>query len=252
MKDMYAMTPVWLDSVHTVREEYPHHISEMYSYIIGAANANLPHHILQGFMISGDDSGNEEPTEGWSFLPEVPPEEICNFAAEAYKLDANTVCTEAEESFKCRALRKIPNFLHFCQIYHVGDWFWGKHNFPKDYLTCESPLVAMPPANLGSDYADYRLDPLGSRTDKIPINSNEKTRNAFMICAMSSVLQEAATYYKKHSCEVDNANFETTLNLYNHLTPPTAEEATTPDENAAATEVTAPDENAFHPVQTVV
>ena len=108
--------------------------------------------------------------------------------------------------------------MHFCQEYYVGNWYWSKYRFPHDYLTCESPIAAMPPSNLGSDYADYRLDPGGSRTEKIHMNFNEKARNAFMICAISSVLQEAATYYKKHSCELDKANFEPTLNLYEHLT----------------------------------
>jgi len=219
MKDMHAITPTWLVAVHKVREEYQEHISEMYSYIIGAAHANLPHVVLQGFIISGDDSGEEVPTEGWSFLPEVPPSQVCTFAEEAYKLNATDICSLDETSWKCQALKKLPNFLHFCQGYNVGNWFWGKHNFPKDYFTCESPLMATPPSNLGSDYADYRLEPGQSRSAEIPINSFEKTRNAFVICAMSKVLQEAAEYYKTHSCAFQKSNLVKTLNLYEILTP---------------------------------
>jgi hypothetical protein len=233
VRDMYALTPLWLDSVATVREEFPEHISEMYSYIIGAADANLPHHILQNFMISGPGGSLEDdpPNEGWSFLPHIPADKICPFAAKAYKLDAATVCSDTQSSttndnynsnWKCLALQKLPNFLHFCQTYHVGDWFWNKWHVPKDYLTCESPIFATPPNNLGSSvYANYQQE-LGNRRKRNPINSYNQAQNAFMICAMSSVLQEAALYFKNHSCNATNANLDLSLNLYEIFTPPSS------------------------------
>jgi len=228
IQDMYALTPLWLDSVATVREEFPEHISEMYSYIIGAAHANLPHHLIQNLMISGPGGSLHDtpPNEGWAFLPHIPPEQICSFATQVYKLDATTICnhtttttTTTTDNWKCLALQKIPNFLHFCQTYHVGDWYWNKWHIPKDYLTCESPILATPPHNLGKDYADYQLE-LGNRNIRNHINSYHQAQNAFMLCAMTSVLQEAALYYKKQSCNTSNVNLEQSLNIYDLYTPP--------------------------------
>jgi hypothetical protein len=193
MKDMYSLTPLWLDSVPTVREEFPEHISEMYSYIIGAADANLPHHIIKNLMISGDGGTSTDIHEGWTFLNHVPPDEICSFATEAYRLDAKTVCSSTAidgNNWKCLALQLIPNFLHFCQVYHVGDWFWSKYHAPGEYLSCEYPLMATPPMNLGSNYTDCQQG-LGNREKRKEISPFRKAQNAFMICAMSTVLQES-------------------------------------------------------------
>jgi hypothetical protein len=226
MKDMYSLTPLWLDSVPTVREEYPEHISEMYSYIIGAADANLPHHIIKNLMISGDGGTSTEIHEGWTFLNHVPPDQICSFATEAYRLDVTTICSLNttdinNDNWKCSALQLIPNFLHFCQVYHVGDWFWSKYHAPGEYLSCEYPLMATPPMNLGSNYTDCQQD-LGNRENRKEINPFQKAQNAFMICAMSAVLQEAALYYKNRSCDAANANLNKTFNLYDLYTPPSS------------------------------
>jgi hypothetical protein len=98
----------------------------------------------------------------------------------------------------------LPHVVHFCQRYSLGqDWFFGKKKIPHDVYDCPSPLFEEPPDNLATLY-NYKFPPNGERTD---LTVTQAKREAFMICHLTNVLNEASEYYKRSAC-VSNANMK--------------------------------------------
>lgn len=134
-------------------------------------------------MISDVFSGN---MEGWSYIDEMPEKNVCgNFAEE-----------------------EVPNVLHFCQRYGLGRYFFGKRKLPKDFLSCESPLLYEPPADLFPKYT-WAIYPAGNKKEW---SKQMAKRNAFVLCVMIPALNDAATYYKQHHCD-GKANFKKELSF---------------------------------------
>lgn len=105
----------------------------------------------------------------------------------------------------------IPNVLHFCQRYSLGPYFFGKYRLPDSFLTCESPLMTEPPADIALKYtAGYFPDGSVKEYKNKP---DLVKRHAFMACQMISAANNAATYFKQHHCG-DKGNFNKTL-MYN-------------------------------------
>jgi peptidyl serine alpha-galactosyltransferase len=104
---------------------------------------------------------------------------------------------------------EVPNVLHFCQRYGLGNYFFGKRKLPKDFLSCESPLLREPPADLYPKY-DWAMFPPGKPANKKIWSKEMAKRNAFVLCVMIPALNDAAAYYKKQHCDA-NANFKKEL-----------------------------------------
>jgi hypothetical protein len=98
----------------------------------------------------------------------------------------------------------LPSVLHYCQRYMVGKFFFGKRRMPKSIFTCESPLLAVPPMDIAKQY-DYFVPPSPHRPaeEHRPIDSGRAKRDAFMICALTRLVNEASLFYQKNNCDSD-------------------------------------------------
>merc|ERR1711865_168063 len=99
--------------------------------------------------------------EGWSFLPK----------------DKNA----CEVS---RYKETVPNVIHFCQRYTIGEFFINKYLFPTDILSCEHPLMELPPKDVlettwYSHFGDGSTIHYDQQEDDI-----KRYRNAFVICSL--------------------------------------------------------------------
>jgi peptidyl serine alpha-galactosyltransferase len=182
-RDMYQIAVKWSQFAPRVHDQYPHLLAEMFAYSLAAAHLKLPHQTAASFMVSDVTSGR---SEGWSYVDDIPSDQIC--------LDSAN--TEA-----------YPNVLHFCQRYTWGPYFFGKYRFPHDFLSCETPLLAEPPADLLSKFSEGRY-PGG---DVAKMDGKLAKYNAFAICHMIRALNQAGAYYRQNHCDVGTANFNKTL-----------------------------------------
>eukprot|EP00586_Coscinodiscus_wailesii_P006753 CAMPEP_0172482230 /NCGR_PEP_ID=MMETSP1066-20121228/8493_1 /TAXON_ID=671091 /ORGANISM="Coscinodiscus wailesii, Strain CCMP2513" /LENGTH=513 /DNA_ID=CAMNT_0013245187 /DNA_START=17 /DNA_END=1558 /DNA_ORIENTATION=+ len=196
--DMIRIAVKWAEYVPLSHAQYPNLLAEMFAYCVAAADLELEHQIIRSLMVS--DSGVAK--EGWKFIDGVAGEEVCGMA---FRLDTVT--------------SPLPSVLHYCQRYFVGgDWFFGKKRLPKDFFTCESPLLDVPPMDLAVTY-DYKIPPPPHpvKNDRKPISKTAAKRDTFALCAMTAALNEAAEVFKKEACVGNaNTNLEKTMNLW-HL-----------------------------------
>ena len=178
VKDMYAIALHWTEFAPHVYDQYPHLLAEMYAFCIAAAHLGLKHQLVDSLMVSN----TEAVSEGWSLIDSIPPEDVCEFAK---SLD--------------HTRHPVPSVVHLCQRYTVGEeWFFGKRKVPEDIYKCETPRFAEPPNDVATLY-DYKWPP----------NSKEKTvlkpkivkREAFMVCFLTHLINEAAEFYKVGTCQ---------------------------------------------------
>ena len=203
--DFYSIAQKWVEFVPWIHKEYPHLLAEMFAYCIAAAHLQLPHTILDNLMVSDHTISKGE---GWEFLQNIPPQDVCTFASHAIMNSSSTIP-------KHNSTLVLPNVLHLCQRYMVGEWFFYKRKMPTNYFTCESSILQTPPSNLATLY-DYRIAPGSSRDIHIPMEKNSLKKSVFMICAATKALQDAAIYFKTEYCNTSTptTNWEQDLNLF--------------------------------------
>ena len=154
---------------------------------MAAAHLQLKHQLAQGFMVSNIMMKH---AEGWSFL--------------------NDVTKDACDVEKVKDV--VPQVIHFCQRYSIGEFFISKYKLPVDILSCDFPLLELPP----KDYAAYtNYSHYGDGSIKVWSKSetNLITRNAYMVCSLMPAINQAATFYKSHHCP-NGANYEQTWNTF--------------------------------------
>jgi len=169
----------------------PFLLAEMFAFNLAAAHEGLRFTIAHSFVVSDVFTGGE----GWKLIDFVPEKDICrNFPKSEY-----------------------PHVIHYCQRYYYGKWFIGKYKLRKDFISCESPLLVMPPANLATQAVTVSITPNGERMEKDP---KFMKREAFMVCTMIRTLNEAAIYFKDHHCNKDTANYENSYVFHEDMSPP--------------------------------
>merc|ERR1740139_1420442 len=196
LRDMFKIAVKWTEYVPRVHTKNPSLMAEMYAYSIGAAHEKLPHQLIQSLMISDSHVGDE----GWPLIDNVPGKDICRFA-----IHSN------------HSQNPMPNVLHYCQRYMVGDWFFAKRSFPLNFFTCETPLLALPPMDLALKF-DYKMPPRphpipGQRK---PTSSKAAKRDTFVLCILLSALNKAREHFKKNSCTtVKDSRTDKPIKLWN-------------------------------------
>jgi hypothetical protein len=188
VRDMYQISLKWTEFVPRVHKEYPYLLAEMYAFCIAAAHLELPFQLIDSLMISSTDA----PGEGWDLVDEIPHEGVCEFAKKPN-----------------HATHPVPNVLHLCQRYFIGDWFFGKRRMEKNFFQCEKPLMEEPPANAVLEI-DYIRPP--GQHHKLGVDVKRRQREGFVVCGVIGALNEASLFYKKNHCGED-ANYEYTLSL---------------------------------------
>jgi len=163
----------------------------MYAFCIAAAHLGLKHQLIDSLMVSNTGIQNGE---GWQLVDKIPPGKMCEFAAHPQ-----------------HDVYAVPSVVHLCQRYAVGDeWFFGKHRVPHDVYDCEKPLFVEPPSNVALLY-DFKKPP--NQKERKAISKTMAARETFMVCFLTSLLNEAAAFYKKEACPAGTANLAKTLKM---------------------------------------
>jgi hypothetical protein len=193
-RDFYKIVRYWTHFLPRYFEEKPSMMNEMYSYCLAAAHLGIKHQLARGFMIS-DVTGDE----GWDFLQE-PWNDGANdqdFLEQACNLDAFS------------NLDSMPQVLHFCQRYGIGEFFISKYKVPKRSFTCEFPLYEEPSMDIAKNLYAHMGDFSKQTYDaNNPKDTSYRARNTYMVCSLYRALNKAATFYKDHHCPDGNANYE--------------------------------------------
>ena len=187
-RDMYQISYYWTKFLPKIFKLYPEFMSEMYGYSTAAAHLRLPHQLAKGFMVSDINSGSE----GWSFM---------NNADE-------TVCKV--EQFQ----DKVPQVIHFCQRYSIGEFFLSKYKLPVEILSCDQPMLELPPLNIAvytnhSRFGDGTVTVWKQSKDQL----RKKYQNTYMICSLMPAINNAAKFFKDHHCP-NGANYNQTWNSF--------------------------------------
>ena len=193
-RDMYAIATYWAKFVPRVHDQYPHLLAEMFAYSLAAAHLQLPHQTATSFMVSSTSSNFQE---GWKMVDNVPTHDTCTVSDTAVANSSKPV---------------MPRVFHFCQRYNWGPYFFGKNRFPKNFISCESPLLHEPPANALERYEASYAPPAGEKKEIKPVDAK---RLAFSVCTLLRALNQAASYYKQHHCSDDKANHDKSLVFVN-------------------------------------
>lgn len=129
-RDMFAIVTKWCEFVPKIYDDYPDLLAEMFGYNLAAAHLELRHTIAHTFMVSDTTSAGE----GWILVDKVETKDVCN--------------NYPKES--------LPHVLHYCQDYGLGKWLICKYYLRKDFISCQAPLLAVPPPHVGLKY-DYHI-----------------------------------------------------------------------------------------------
>ena len=194
VRDAYRISYKWSEFLPRIFKRHPVFMAEMYGYCMASAHLGLKHQMARGMMVSNVYMSDGE---GWSFLPK--DELACEVS---------------------RYAKTVPNVIHFCQRYTIGEYFINKYLFPTDILTCDFPLMELPPRDIlqttwYSHFGDGSVIEWDKQKDAI-----ERYRNAFMICSLFPAINAAATFYKDQHCSKDPTDTTTTTNYelsYNHF-----------------------------------
>jgi len=177
VKDMYNIAVMWTEFAPKVYAQYPHLLAEMYAFCIAAAHLGLKHQLVDSIMVSNTEASGE----GWPLVDKIPNDDICEFGKNPR-----------------HEVYALPSVVHLCQRYSVGDaWFFGKRKVPADIYECETPLFTEPPRDVVNQY-DYKWPP--NAKEKTALEPAILKREAFMVCYLTRLVNDAATYYKKQSC----------------------------------------------------
>ena len=174
-RDAFRISYKWAEFLPGIFKHHPEFMAEMYGYCMASAHLGLKHQMARGMMVS--NVGMSE-GEGWYFLPK--DKQACDVS---------------------RYEATVPNVIHFCQRYTIGDFFINKYLFPRDIFSCEHPLMELPPIDILEDtwyshYGDGSVEQWDPKKDDI-----KRYRNAFMVCSLFPAINAAATFYKDQHCD---------------------------------------------------
>mmetsp|Transcript_23696 Transcript_23696/g.76100 ORF Transcript_23696/g.76100 Transcript_23696/m.76100 type:complete len:489 (+) Transcript_23696:93-1559(+) len=187
--DWTRLAPVWRDFAPRVYKQYPHLLAEMYAYCAAAAHLRLRHLRVNHMMLSNVAAGDE----AWDRV-------------DKRRTDDLLLAPSKSSSLK---LRQLPNFIHYCQNYRLGDFMFAKRRVPPSmFVDCDHPLLAEPPPNASK--VGYELQPPGNpcREDakKKPLtNQLLKDRTFLMMKAATVHVNAAATKARAKFCNGTNA-----------------------------------------------
>ncbi len=198
-KDMHLIAKTWADFVPRSHKEHPHLMAEMYAFCIAAAHLELPFQLVRSLMVSVASGGTGERSgEGWLLVNAINDDKVCTDAA----LDEYT----------------LPSVLHYCQRYMLGRYFFGKRRMPKDFFSCDAPLLIVPPEDVAQQF-NYFTPPGGKKSVKRNVNKNEAKQMAFMLCALTRLMNEASMFYQSKNCDKPKDESLAYDIWYNHAVP---------------------------------
>lgn len=159
----------------------------MYAYSMAAAHEELFHVSVVNFMVSDIDSNSE----GWNTIDNME-DESCS--------------TDGPNEIFFKDI-DLPNVLHYCQFYRIGDLGFHKRRLSKTFLNCEYPMF------LEIDPRVSLLNYKNREGEKVSLSRRQSRRQTFMLCIIHRALNDMLTYYKEKMCSPDTINYSKTVNL---------------------------------------
>lgn len=223
VRDMWSMVLLWQDYVPRVYSEYPKLFAEMYVFvlrclyyhdptnravlismifssfrfglILAAATLDLPHTLVKSIVVSTTMTPYRE---GWLFVDNLSDDEVCDVQAWSHN-------------------PRMPIILHYCKRYFLGKFFFSKYRLKKKFISCDAPLLTMPPRNVHKLYDHWvRPPPDKGTTHDVEvkwISAVQAKREAFMLCGLIYSVNEASRYYKLQHCN-GSGNFSEVYNFH--------------------------------------
>ena len=139
-----------------------------YGYCMATAHLGLKHQMARGFMVSNVQMSGGE---GWSFLDNAP----------------DNTCDVSQFS------ETVPHVIHFCQRYSIGDYFLSKYKLPTEFLSCDFPLLELPPVDIAKSKYSHYGDGSYFNWTSAGNKRHQKYRHTFMVCSIMKALNQAAT-----------------------------------------------------------
>ncbi|CAM9107188.1 unnamed protein product, partial [Phaeothamnion confervicola] len=175
--DWLLLADKWAELVPGVLERHPGLLSEMQAFSIAAAHLRLPATQARSYMVS--DAKVETGAEGWELVEGMAPLDVCRSPT---RLVASG--------------RRLPNVLHYCQMYRAGVYMFGKRREElHDVFRCGGPLLLEPPRHAAK--LKVRVHP-GPRVETVAAAT--ATRNAFGVCVATKAVNEAIADYRQRYC----------------------------------------------------
>jgi len=164
-RDLRRAAPLWHAYAPRVRRQYRELVAEMYAYALAFASIGVRHALFDHFVVSYPSAPKGE--QAWAWV-DGAHEEDDPCAAGGLPLGA-----------------RRPTFLHYCEIYFAGDWYFRKRQVPSDLmLSCEAPLLAEPPRDL---LRRRRAERAGDASDW----ARSAERQAWFLCAALPAINRA-------------------------------------------------------------
>ena len=201
VKDMMAIAQLWADYAPRVYEIHPKLFAEMFGYIF--ATTQLPHTLIQSLVVSTTQTHNRE---GWEYIDTaLSDDQVCAPQLQPARFQPTDDITSSTQ---------LPVALHYCKRYLLHTWFFSKYRLKKQYISCDTPLLQLPPIDLVRyNYTSSLQPPPNRHPPGVPwdppranLTTHRAKREAFMICQLIRAVNEAAIHFKKTACANPNWN----------------------------------------------
>ena len=160
---------------------------KMYAYCMAAAHEELPHILLDHYMVSNTEISGE----GWKWVDQL----------------ADQCQPPAASNGKYFPNKPLPTFLHYCQFFRAGELGFQKRRVYKDIFSCEQSMLLEPQKNLS--FLDFK----NRDGEYIKVPKKTIKRHSFALCVLHRSLNAALTTYKNKKCKAGKANFNKTINV---------------------------------------
>jgi len=179
--DMYNLVTKWTEFAGRTFDEFPKGWAEQVAFRIAAAHLELRFTLVNSLIISDPEAWTHE---AWNFIDVIKASDVCHFAKNINQ-----------------DIHPTTNAIHMISRYSVGtEWYFGKGIIPHNVYDCDHPLFLEPPNSVAVFY-NYRWPPASK--DKTIVEAVQIRRESFVICALTSLMNEAATMHKSTSCISD-------------------------------------------------
>jgi len=188
----------------------------MFGYIFATTQLNLPHTMIRSLVVSTTET---EHREGWPYILDWPDDQVC--------LPLPVTGQPFTVSQDLSSTTPLPVALHYCKRYLLEKWFFSKYRLKKHYISCETPLLQMPPEDLALRNYTRSLQPpphgYYHQNPKTPwdppvgdlTRPGRAKKEAFMVCQMIRAVNEAAEYFKKTACDPAKTNWDRNYTFFN-------------------------------------
>ncbi|CAM9987864.1 unnamed protein product [Laminaria digitata] len=185
-RDWARVLDLWVGLSAKVYKGHPSILAEMYGFCIAAAHLRLRHRVAYGLMVSDASMAQ---SEGWPLVDRLG----------VNACDASAVANLGEY---------IPPVVHYCQLYRVGTYMFGKrHKSHHKFFTCSADALQLPPPDyLMSPMATLRVHPRRQNpqgkesTTEEQVSVKTGVRQGYAMCAVLRAMNAAQVSYKNRYC----------------------------------------------------